>query len=88
VLSRSLPYAVVLGDIEEWLETFARLDPAANGLASLPWFAGLEPDSDRHSFAARFPAFLTALDGVVAESGRRCSIRSDAGVRSSASGTR
>jgi hypothetical protein len=84
VLSRSLPYAVVLGDTEGWLETFARLEPAANGAAGLPWFAGLEPDSDRHTFAARFPAFLTALDGVVAESGRRSSIRSGAEVRSSA----
>jgi hypothetical protein len=81
MLSRSLPYAVVMGDTEGWLETFARLDPAANGSAGFPWFAGLEPDSDRHSFAGRFPAFLTALDGVVAESGHRCSIRSGTGVR-------
>jgi hypothetical protein len=75
VFSRSLPYAVVLGDTERWLETFAGLDPSADGSAGLYWFGGLERESDLRRFAAHLPSFLAALDGLLAESGRLRSIR-------------
>ncbi|MEC3978806.1 DUF2207 family protein [Amycolatopsis sp. H20-H5] len=69
VFSRSLPYAVVLGDTERWLGTFAGLNPASDGSAGLYWFGGLESESDLRRFGAHFPSFLTALDGLLAESG-------------------
>ena len=75
VFSRSLPYAVVLGDTERWLETFVGLDPSADGSAGLYWFGGLERESDLRRFAAHLPSFLAALDGLLAESGRLRSIR-------------
>ena len=75
VFSRSLPYAVVLGDTERWLETFVGLDPSADGSAGLYWFGGLERESDLRRFAAHLPSFLAALDGLLAESGRLRIIR-------------
>jgi hypothetical protein len=75
VFSRSLPYAVVLGDTERWLAKFAGLDPAADGSAGLYWFACLERDPDLRRFARHVPAFLTALDGLLAESSHQRSIR-------------
>jgi hypothetical protein len=75
VFSRSLPYAVVLGETARWLETFAGLDPSADGSAGLYWFGGMEGESDLRRFAAHLLAFLAALDGVLAESGHLRSIR-------------
>ncbi|WP_410661495.1 DUF2207 domain-containing protein [Amycolatopsis sp. lyj-112] len=75
VFSRSLPYAIVLGDTEHWLRTFEGLDPSADGSAGLYWFGGLEGDRDLRRFAARLPSFLSALDGLLAESGHLRSIR-------------
>jgi hypothetical protein len=75
VFSRSLPYAVVLGETERWLETFAGLDPSSDGSAGLYWFGGLERERDLRRFAAHLPSFLTALDGLLAESGHLRSIR-------------
>lgn len=54
VLSRSLPYAVVLGETETWLARFAGLD-------TLYWYEG---------DVAGFPAFLRELDAVFAASGQ------------------
>jgi hypothetical protein len=71
VFSRSLPFAVVLGETTRWLETFAGLD----GAAGLYWFGGMEGEPDLRRFAAHLPAFLTALDGLLAESGHLRSIR-------------
>ncbi|WP_246257309.1 DUF2207 domain-containing protein [Amycolatopsis anabasis] len=75
VFSRSLPYAVVLGETERWLEAFAALDPAADGSPGLYWFGGLEGDANLQRFRSHFPAFLTALDGLLAEAGHLRSIR-------------
>ena len=69
VFSRSLPYAVVLGGVEQWLAKFAALDPAADGSAGLYWFGGLEADRDLRRFATHLPALLAALDGLLAQSG-------------------
>ena len=65
VFSRSLPYAVVLGDTERWLGAFAALNPSADGSAGLYWYGGMEADHDLRRFGAHFPSFLTALDGVL-----------------------
>ncbi|MEU7475793.1 DUF2207 domain-containing protein [Lentzea sp. NPDC042327] len=61
VFSRSLPYAVVLGETERWLATFGRQD--------LYWYGGAT------DFRRSFPAFLGALDGVLAQAGHLRSLR-------------
>ncbi|HET6705535.1 DUF2207 family protein [Amycolatopsis sp.] len=71
VFSRSLPYAVVLGDTERWLGTFAALNPSADGSAGLYWYGGMEADPDLRRFGAHFPSFLTALDGVLTAAAAR-----------------
>ncbi|WP_242548034.1 DUF2207 domain-containing protein [Amycolatopsis sp. MtRt-6] len=71
VFSRSLPYAVVLGDTERWLGAFAALNPSADGSAGLYWYGGMEADPDLRRFGARFPSFLTALDGVLTAAAAR-----------------
>ncbi|WIY03329.1 DUF2207 domain-containing protein [Amycolatopsis mongoliensis] len=70
VFSRSLPYAVVLGDTERWLGTFAALNPASDGSAGLYWYGGMESDQDLRRFGMHFPSFLTALDGLLTASAR------------------
>lgn len=75
VFSRSLPYAVVLGDTERWLGTFAALNPSADGSAGLYWYGGMEAESDLRRFGAHFPSFLTALDGVLTAAGRAAAAR-------------
>ncbi|HEY3470509.1 MAG TPA: DUF2207 domain-containing protein [Amycolatopsis sp.] len=75
VFSRSLPYAVVLGDTERWLGTFAALNPASDGSAGLYWYGGLETDRDLRRFGTHFPSFLTALDGLLTESRRAAATR-------------
>ncbi|MEU0793165.1 DUF2207 domain-containing protein [Amycolatopsis sp. NPDC005961] len=70
VFSRSLPYAVVLGDTERWLGTFAALNPASDGSAGLYWYGGMESDHDLRRFGTHFPSFLTALDGLLTASVR------------------
>ncbi|GHG35474.1 MULTISPECIES: DUF2207 family protein [Amycolatopsis] len=71
VFSRSLPYAVVLGDTERWLGAFAALNPSADGSAGLYWYGGMEAESDLRRFGAHFPSFLTALDGVLTAAAAR-----------------
>jgi len=63
VLSRSLPYAVVLGETAGWLARFADLDTAADGTAGLYWYEGAD-------FVADFPQFLRELGDVLSASGR------------------
>ncbi|WP_162788714.1 DUF2207 family protein [Amycolatopsis albispora] len=75
VFSRSLPYAVVLGETERWLNSFADLDPEADGAAGLYWFGGLEGERDLKRLGTHLPALLTALDGVLAEAGHLRSLR-------------
>ncbi|MFC6093629.1 DUF2207 domain-containing protein [Saccharothrix lopnurensis] len=69
VFSRSLPYAVVLGETERWLAAFAGTRPG------LYWFGEAEQGGDLGRFAHRFPAFLGALDGVLAQAGHLRSLR-------------
>lgn len=61
VFSRSLPYAVVLGETERWLSTFGQQD--------LYWYG------NAGDFRRSFPAFLGALDGVLAQAGHLRSLR-------------
>ncbi len=75
VFSRSLPYAVVLGQTERWLTTFRGLDPDADGTPGLYWFGEAEQSRDLDRFATRFPAFLSSLDGVLAQGGHLRSLR-------------
>lgn len=65
VLSRSLPYAVVLGEADGWLARFTELDTSADGTPGIYWYATDAPDE----FVRRFPAFLLALDGALSASG-------------------
>lgn len=71
VFSRSLPFAVVLGETGRWLATFADLDPAADGTPGLYWYGAGDTGAagDLRQFADRFPAFVAALDGALAEAG-------------------
>ncbi|MDX8037096.1 DUF2207 domain-containing protein [Lentzea sp. BCCO 10_0856] len=64
VFSRSLPYAVVLGETERWLTTFGQQD--------LYWYGNSGTSTD---FRRSFPAFLGALDGVLAQAGHLRSLR-------------
>jgi hypothetical protein len=75
VFSRSLPYAVVLGETERWLGTFAGLHSDADGTPGLYWFAEAEHSGDLARFARHFPSFLGALDGVLAQAGHLRSLR-------------
>ncbi|MFC4853906.1 DUF2207 domain-containing protein [Actinophytocola glycyrrhizae] len=61
VLSRSLPYAVVLGEADGWIRRFAGLDAAADGTPGIYWYETGDPAG----FPARFAAFLLALDGAL-----------------------
>ncbi|MFI9011241.1 DUF2207 domain-containing protein [Actinosynnema sp. NPDC053489] len=69
VFSRSLPYAVVLGETERWLAAFAGTRPG------LYWFGEAERGGDLGRFAQRFPVFLGAVDGVLAQAGHLRSLR-------------
>ncbi|WNV82504.1 DUF2207 domain-containing protein [Umezawaea sp. Da 62-37] len=75
VFSRSLPYAVVLGATDRWLGTFAPLKSGAGGTPGLYWFGEAESSADLGRFARHFPAFLGALDGVLAQAGHLRSLR-------------
>ncbi|MET9260490.1 DUF2207 domain-containing protein [Amycolatopsis sp. NPDC004079] len=66
VFSRSLPYAVALGETERWLAAFAGLDPAADGTPGLSWFGGFEAERDLARFGRQVPEFLSALKAVLA----------------------
>lgn len=74
VFSRSLPYAVVLGESERWLGEFAELDPAADGTPGLYWYGELVEDTGHvvpnlRRFRTHFPMLVSALDGVLAQPG-------------------
>lgn len=74
VFSRSLPYAVVLGESERWLGEFAELDPAADGTPGLYWYGELVEDTGHvvpnlRRFRTHFPMLVSALDSVLAQPG-------------------
>ena len=75
VFSRSLPYAVVLGATDRWLATFAALRSGTGGTPGLYWFGESEASPDLGRFGRHFPAFLGALDGVLAQAGHLRSLR-------------
>jgi uncharacterized protein (TIGR04222 family) len=58
VLSRSLPYAVALGEADSWAHRFTDLDTAADGTPGIYWY---ETDTPAE-FPRRFTAFLVAFD--------------------------
>lgn len=58
VLSRSLPYAVALGEADSWAHRFTGLDTAADGTPGIYWY---ETDTPAE-FPRRFTAFLVAFD--------------------------
>jgi hypothetical protein len=58
VLSRSLPYAVVLGEVDGWVRRFTDLDTSADSTPGIYWY---ETDTPAE-FPARFAAFLLTLD--------------------------
>ncbi len=66
VLSRSLPYAVVLGEADGWIRRFTDLDPAADGTPGIYWYETSAPAE----FPQRFPAFLLALDAALETRGQ------------------
>ena len=63
VLSRSLPYAVVLGETAGWLTRFADLDTDADGTPGVYWYEG-------EDLARDFPAFLRELDAALTAAGQ------------------
>ncbi|GAA0538314.1 DUF2207 domain-containing protein [Saccharopolyspora thermophila] len=66
VFSRSLPYAVVLGETERWLAEFAGLDPAADGTPGLYWYGTLGETADLRSFQRNFPHLVAKLNETFA----------------------
>ncbi|MDA3627594.1 DUF2207 domain-containing protein [Saccharopolyspora sp. WRP15-2] len=65
VFSRSLPYAVVLGETDRWLAEFAELDPAADGTPGLYWYATPEAAPDLQNFRRTFPTLVTSLNATL-----------------------
>ncbi|MDR7302898.1 DUF2207 family protein [Haloactinomyces albus] len=75
VFSRSLPYAVVLGETERWLSEFAELDPGADGTPGLYWYGELVEQAghivpDLRRFRTHFPMLVSAMDEVLARASR------------------
>ncbi|MDQ3402956.1 MAG: DUF2207 domain-containing protein, partial [Actinomycetota bacterium] len=64
VFSRSLPYAVALGETEQWLTRFAGLDATVDGAPGLYWYGTQNSSHEHQHFASRFPALIDGLDGV------------------------
>jgi uncharacterized protein (TIGR04222 family) len=61
VLSRSLPYAVVLGEATTWAGHFTDLDTAADGTPGIYWYETNTPADFPHRFAAFLLTFDTTL---------------------------
>ncbi|MEV0342944.1 DUF2207 domain-containing protein [Nocardia sp. NPDC050713] len=64
VFSRALPFTVVGGRADNWIRAFRDLNPAADAQPGLYWFGSFERDQNLHRFAAHFPFFITALEGL------------------------
>ncbi|GAA4612943.1 DUF2207 domain-containing protein [Saccharopolyspora hordei] len=65
VFSRSLPYAVVLGETNRWLAEFAGLDPAADGTPGLYWYSALGEAADLQGFRRAFPVLVERLNAAL-----------------------
>ncbi|MER7077509.1 Predicted membrane protein [Saccharopolyspora kobensis] len=61
VFSRSLPYALVLGETDRWLAEFAELDPAADGTPGLYWYAAPQAPN-LQNFRRVFPQLTEKLN--------------------------
>ncbi|MDA3646240.1 DUF2207 domain-containing protein [Saccharopolyspora indica] len=61
VFSRSLPYALVLGETDRWLAEFAELDPAADGTPGLYWYAAPQTPN-LQNFRLAFPNLTEKLN--------------------------
>ncbi|RKT83255.1 Predicted membrane protein [Saccharopolyspora antimicrobica] len=61
VFSRSLPYALVLGETDRWLAEFAELDPAADGTPGLYWYAAPQA-ANLQNFRRTFPQLTEKLN--------------------------
>ncbi|QGK68932.1 DUF2207 domain-containing protein [Allosaccharopolyspora coralli] len=80
VFSRSLPYAVVLGETARWLAEFAELDPGADGTPGLYWYGEYVTEAghvvpDLRRFRTHLPLLIDAMDGVLAQAGHLRSLR-------------
>lgn len=77
VFSRSLPYAVVLGETDHWL---AELDSGADGTPGLYWYGEYVTEAghavpDLRRFRTHLPLLVDALDGVLAQAGHLRALR-------------
>ncbi|WP_067696135.1 DUF2207 family protein [Nocardia jejuensis] len=64
VFSRGLPFMVAGRKTDQWVRTFRDLDPTDDGQPGVYWFGGFDGDRNLHRFAAHFPYFITALEGL------------------------
>ncbi|MEV6772498.1 DUF2207 domain-containing protein [Nocardia sp. NPDC051030] len=64
VFSRALPYMVADRKTDQWVRTFRDLNPSDDGTPGVYWFGGFEGDRNLHRFAAHFPYFITAVEGL------------------------
>lgn len=64
VFSRGLPFTVIGGRGDNWIRAFRDLNPAADAHPGLYWFGGFERDPNLHRFAAHFPYFIIAVEGL------------------------
>jgi hypothetical protein len=69
VFSRALPFTVISGRADNWVRAFRDLNPAADSQPGIYWFGGFERDRNLQRFAAHFPYFITALEGLFGTSG-------------------
>ena len=67
VFSRGLPYTIIGARSDNWIRTFREIDLSADREPGLYWFGGFEQDRDLSRFAAHFPYFITALEGLFAK---------------------
>jgi hypothetical protein len=65
VFSRSLPYAVVLGETDRWLAEFAELDPGADGTQGLYWYGSPDETPNLQRFRENFPMLMEKLNEAV-----------------------
>ncbi|PKW14525.1 DUF2207 domain-containing protein [Saccharopolyspora spinosa] len=65
VFSRSLPYAVVLGETDRWLAEFAELDPGADETPGLYWYGSPAETPNLQRFRETFPALAAKLNELV-----------------------
>ncbi|WP_227998012.1 DUF2207 family protein [Nocardia australiensis] len=68
VFSRALPFTIISGRADNWIRAFRDLNPAADSQPGIYWFGGFDRDRDLQRFAAHFPYFITAIEGLFGNS--------------------